>query len=173
MAKYTELLAEYIEKGGVLPASFSSITGFEDLFKKHYCDKEIGFETELLFRMKLEEKADIYIPIYAEKITRLANAWLNYDAPAKVHYTHEYNTFGGGARKSKTTELPFDSTSADPNIINDADAYSDTNNRDNTLTETGTTIDEAQRKIEFLNKEITPLLVKLLDEFKCCFMEVY
>ena len=50
MAKYTTLLAEYLERGGQLPASFALIDGFEDLFKKHYCDKELGFETDLLFQ---------------------------------------------------------------------------------------------------------------------------
>ena len=87
MAKYTELFAEYIEKGGQLPASFSLILGFGDLFKKHYCDKEIGFETELLFYMKLEEKADLYMQKYADRIALIASAWLDYNAPAKVHYT--------------------------------------------------------------------------------------
>ena len=36
MAKYTELFAEYLERGGTLPASFSLIEGFEEIFKKHY-----------------------------------------------------------------------------------------------------------------------------------------
>ena len=63
MAKYTTLLAEYLERGGQLPASFALIDGFEDLFKKHYCDKELGFETDLLFFMKVDELADIYLPL--------------------------------------------------------------------------------------------------------------
>ena len=65
MAKYTELLTEYIENGGTLPTAFSLITGFEDLFIRHFCNYEIGFETETLFAIKLEEKADLYMNLYA------------------------------------------------------------------------------------------------------------
>lgn len=57
MAKYTELFSEYLEGGGELPAAFSQIDGFEDLFIGHFIDKEIGFETEVLFTIKLETKA--------------------------------------------------------------------------------------------------------------------
>ena len=174
MAKYTMLLAEYLERGGTLPASFSLILGFTDLFKKHYCDKEIGFETEALFFMKLDEKADIYMQAYADKIQRLASAWLNYDAPAKVHFTEEYKTFNGGAQHTETTELPFDaSTNIEPSVANDANAYENKDQRATTSRETGMTIDEAQRSVEFLNNKIRPLIVELLDVFKPCFMGVY
>lgn len=173
MAKYTMLFAEYLERGGACPASFSEIQGFEEIFKKHYCDKEIGFETEALFFMKLDEKADLFIDLYKNKITRLASAWLHYDAPAKVHYTEEYKTFNGGKQKAKTTELPFDSETAEASLINDTDAYENKDQRATTINESGQTIDEAQRAVEFLNTKVHSLLVDLLNEFKPCFMGVY
>ena len=71
MAKYTELFAEYLESGGELPAAFDEIVGFKDLFIGNFIDKEIGFETEVLFAIKLETKANIVIPVYAERITAL------------------------------------------------------------------------------------------------------
>lgn len=173
MAKYTMLLAEYLERGGTLPASFSLIEGFLDLFKKHFCDKELGFETELLFFMKLDERADIYMQLYADKISRLASAWTGYDSPAKVRYTTEDKTFNAGKQKAKTTELPFDSETAEASLINETDAYKNEDNNARTETETGKTIDEAQRAIEFLNNKVHSLLVDLLDVFKTCFMQVY
>lgn len=173
MAKYTMLFAEYLERGGACPASFSIINGFEELFKKHYCDKELGFETEALFFMKLDEKADLFMQLYADKISRLASAWTGYDTPAKVRYTQEYKTFNGGAQKAKTTELPFDSETAEASLINDTDAYVNSDNRATTETESGKTIDEAQRAIEFLNNKVHNLLIDLLNEFKTCFMGVY
>lgn len=173
MAKYTMLFAEYLERGGACPASFSLVQGFEEIFKKHYCDKEIGFETEALFFMKLDEKADIYMQLYADKIQRLASAWLGYDAPAKVRFTEEYKTFDGGAQKAKTTELPFDSETAEASLINDTDAYQNKDNTARTETESGKTIDEAQKAIEFLNTKVYSLIVELLDVFKPCFMGVY
>ena len=167
------LFAEYLERGGACPASFSEIQGFEDLFKKHYCDKEIGYETEALFFMKLDEKADLFILPYKDKIARLASAWTGYDSPAKVRYTTEDKTFNGGKQKAKTTELPYDSTTADASLINESDAYENTDASERMERETGKTIDEAQRAIEFLNKRVHNLLIDLLNEFKSCFMGVY
>ena len=173
MAKYTMLFAEYLERGGACPASFSLISGFEEIFKKHYCDKEIGFETEALFFMKLDEKADLFMQLYADKISRLASAWTGYDTPAKVRYTEEYKTFNGGKQKAKTTELPFDSATAEASLINDTDAYENKDQRATTETESGKTIDEAQKAVEFLNTKVHSLLLDLLDVFKPCFMGVY
>ena len=229
MAKYTMLLAEYLERGGQLPATFSLIQGFEDIFKKHYCDKEIGFETELLFFMKLDEKADLYMQLYADKLTRLAHAYDLFDAGAKIRYTiednaksgsktlnagaqheelsetkgaeHEETSFTGGAQHTEGTELPFDSETAEPNIVNDSAEYTNTNevDRDQTInttetdrdayengetfsdegsierreTETGGSLDELQRRIEFVNGKARSLIYELLNEFKNCFMGVY
>lgn len=173
MAKYTMLLAEYLERGGQLPASFSLIDGFEDLFKKHYCDKELGFETELLFYMKLDEKATLYMQAYADKIQRLATAWGILDAPVKTRYTLNERTFTGGAQHGATTELPFDSDTAEPNILNDSDEYTNTESVEHTENEYGDTHDEAIRGIEFLNNKVYSLLNELLLVFKPCFMGVY
>lgn len=172
-AKYTELLYDYLEDGGSLPSSFELIEGFDDLFCMHYFDKEIGFETELIFAMKLQELADIYMQAYADKIALLANAWLGYDAPVKVHYTKEDITFNGGVQHSESTELPINSATAQPSMLNDVDAYENTNSREHTLEESGFTAEEAQKRIEFLTSKVNSLLVELLDVFKSCFMAVY
>lgn len=71
MAKYTELLGEYLENGNELPAIFSTITDFDDFFTARYIDREIGFETEQLFSVKLEGKANYVIPLYSQRITAL------------------------------------------------------------------------------------------------------
>lgn len=173
MAKYTELFAEYLAKGGQLPASFGLITGFEDIFKKYYFDKEIGFETELIFYMKLDMYATLYMQKYADKISRLASAWLEFDAPAKVIYETDTTAFAGGKRKTNTTELPFDSATAEASLINESDAYSDNNTRTLNRSESGATFDEALRRVTFLNESVKNLIIDLLYEFKPCFMVVY
>ena len=172
-AKYTMLFADYLEEGGSLPSSFSLITGFEDIFKKHYCDKELGFETELLFYMKLEEKADLFMQEYADRLTRLAEAYGLFDAGAKVHYTQDYQTFVGGAQHAETTELPLNTSTAQPSVENDSASYTNTDTKAITLTETGGTLDELQRRVEFLNSKAHLLIIDLLNEFKPCFMQVY
>lgn len=72
MAKYTETLAEYMNNGGELPAVFDTINGFSDLFVAKYIDREIGSETEDLFKIKLELKANLVIPAYKARIDEKA-----------------------------------------------------------------------------------------------------
>lgn len=199
MAKYTELFSEYLERGGQLPASFALIDGFEDLFKLHYCDKEIGFETEALFFMKLERTARINVPFYADKIRRLASAYAHFDVPAKVRYergfnqdtqgeqnTRNANTSLNGEQNGYNSELPFDAANASPSMKTHNDAFTNQadgtyhadevinkGERQNETRESGYTPDEAMREVEFLNKEIEPLIQMLLDEFKRLFMQIY
>lgn len=71
MAKYTQLLAEYLEDGGELPAVFSDIEGFKDAFIGEYADCEIGFETPVLFTLKLNTRANVVIPLYSARIADL------------------------------------------------------------------------------------------------------
>lgn len=225
MAKYTELFSEYLERGGQLPASFALIDGFEDLFKLHYCDKEIGFETEALFFMKLERTARINVPFYADKIRRLASAYAHFDVPAKVRYERGFNQDTQGEQNTRTSntnvngkqdtsttstnvngeqngynsELPFDVANASPSMKTHNDAFTNTGTgtfhadettntgsgtfhaddvinkgeRQNETRESGYTPDEAMREVEFLNKEVEPLIQMLLDEFKRLFMQIY
>ena len=225
MAKYTMLLAEYLQKGGQLPASFALIQGFEDLFVAKYCDHEIGFETDELFRIKLEYTANLVMQAYADKIATRAFYWTRAENPVKAYYEktqiktnlgakqrtanettnigervkESSDTTNVGAQENKTTELPFDDTTAEPNTINNLgaredsvshseteDASVDTLERiesedaveNNDLHETwkednGETIDELIRMLEFLNADVTTLVEKCLNEFKPLFMAVY
>ena len=84
MAKYTELLAEYLQSGGQLPAAFDTIDGFSDLFIGHFCDREIGFETPKLFEIKLETRANLVIPIYKERIDQLMQFDTMFNEPTKT-----------------------------------------------------------------------------------------
>ena len=126
MAKYTMLLAEYLQKGGQLPASFSLIQGFEDLFIAKYCDKEIGFETDELFRIKLEYTADLIMKSYADKIATRAIYWTKANNPTKTYYEKTTTLSNIGAQKNKTTDLPFNSVEAEPNSISDLGERQDT-----------------------------------------------
>ena len=173
MAKYTELLAEYLEAGGELPDVFDTIEGFEDLFIAHYCDKEIGFETEALFAVKLELYANIYVPKYAERITALATAWTNASNPTKVHYERYDTTVNAGAQRAQTTDLPFDATTATPSSVTASDAYINTDARITNREESGVTVDEAYNVIDRLNEEVFPIVLRLLRAFEPCFMGVY
>ena len=173
MARYTELFAEYLASGGELPSAFEQITGFTDLFKGYYADKEIGFETEDLFALKLETYANIYIPIYKQRIEDLAEAITGAKNPAKTFYENYSTIINAGKQKGYTTDLPFDSEDAQPSSITESDAYTNTDNKVTNRTEAGATVNEAFYKIDKLNDEVKPLLLKLLKEFKNCFMNIY
>ena len=81
----TELFTRYIANNGgadsALPALFDKIpsitiddevTKFKDAFVLNFCDREIGFETEALFALKLEGRAKLVIPRYVHKLEELS-----------------------------------------------------------------------------------------------------
>ena len=82
--KYTELFTEYIANNGgaenALPSLFDKVpnlttdgevTTFKDAFILNFCDREIGFETEELFALKLESRAKLVLPLYINKLKQL------------------------------------------------------------------------------------------------------
>ena len=173
MAKYTETLQEYLNNGNELPSNFSLIEGFGNLFKAHFGNYEIGFETEELFSLKLNEKAELYMQAYADKIARVADAWENYDDPHKTITDSDSTTFNGGKQRGTTAELPINDASVDPSMVNEQDAYTNVNSRTYQRVERGGNVDEAMRMIDFITKEVSSLKEKLLHEFDTCFMVVY
>ena len=168
MAKYTELFAEYLESGGELPAAFQDIEGFEDAFIQEYCDKEIGFETEALFYIKLEAKANIVIPLYKKKFDALDQALTQLGNPIKTRK----RTFEGGERKGDETVLPINSMSATPSSLSKTEKFTDVE----TITDEGDTVDEAIKKAEFIrnaDNEYWSIFYSCLKEFGDLFMKVY
>ena len=83
---HTELLTQYIANNGgaenALPSLFDKVpnitideevTTFKDAFILNFCDREIGFETEELFALKLEARAKLGLPFYISKLKQLAS----------------------------------------------------------------------------------------------------
>ena len=83
--KYTELFTEYIKNNGgaenALPSLFDKVPSitidgevitFKDAFILNFCDREIGFEIEELFALKLESRAKLVLPFYINKLKQLA-----------------------------------------------------------------------------------------------------
>lgn len=168
MSKYTETLVEFLEGGGSLPAAFAKIEGFEDLFVARYCDKEIGFETEALFQIKLEERAAIIIPAYVKRIQATEAAWLTVTDPTRK----QTRTFNSAEKRSSSSSLPLNAQTAQPSQTAKADAFTDTD----TTTFEGITPDEAIRRAEYFQKldgTAWILLDACLREFENLFMKVY
>lgn len=83
---HTELFTQYIANNGgaenALPSLFGKVpnitiddevTTFKDAFILNFCDREIGFETEELFALKLEARAKLVLPFYINKLNQLAS----------------------------------------------------------------------------------------------------
>lgn len=83
---HTELFTQYIANNGgaekALPTLFDKVqsitiddevTTFKDAFILNFCEREIGFETEELFALKLESRAKLVLPFYISKLKQLAS----------------------------------------------------------------------------------------------------
>ena len=83
---HTELFTQYIANNGgaenALPSLFDKVpsitiddevTTFKDAFILNFCEREIGFETEELFALKLEARAKLVLPFYINKLKQLAS----------------------------------------------------------------------------------------------------
>lgn len=114
---HTELLTQYIaNNGGVdkaLPSLFDKVpnitvddevTTFKDAFILNFCDREIGFETEELFALKLESRAKLVLPFYINKLKQLANIdYIN----AKRTETEKRTNTGNITDNGKDTNTRF------------------------------------------------------------------
>ena len=76
-ANFTEFLRDYLEHGNQLPTTeFAKLDSvfdcdFAEVFTKYYYMREIGFQTEELFKHKLEIFCMVEIPYIIEKATKL------------------------------------------------------------------------------------------------------
>lgn len=174
MAKYTILYGDYINNGGTQPAVFANIQGFADLFLAHFCDKEIGFETEELFNIKLNAYAEIIIPRYKDRIDLLVAFMTNAKGnPTKTHYESHNLTYAQGEQTTDTTELPINATTAEPSLKNKQSGRTDLQSELRTIQDYGQSTEEVLKFIEDLNGKVQILLWNCLSEFDNLFMKVY
>lgn len=172
MARYTELLSEYLETND-LPEIFDQIDGFKEEFTSYYIDREIGFETENLFKIKLENYANVLIPLYVIRLKQVTNAITNFDNPIKTRYDKYTTTFNLGKTKATITNLPFDSQDAEPNAINENDETTNTETREENHTENGLNAIDSYNLLEKLNNRVYSVIFDLLKQFDICFMQTY
>lgn len=109
-AEHTEFFSEYIANNGgaenALPTLFDKvpsitindeITTFKDAFILNFCEREIGFETEELFALKLESRAKLVLPFYISKLNQLASIdYINAKRTESEKRTNTGNITDGG-----------------------------------------------------------------------------
>ena len=129
---HTELFTQYIANNGgaenALPSLFDKVpnitiedevTTFKDAFILNFCDREIGFETEELFALKLESRAKLVLPFYINKLKQLTS--IDYINAKRTE--SENRTSTGKEQNSGTDFIKHDSTG------NVTDGGKDTNTR--------------------------------------------
>ena len=170
MAFYTETLREYINHGNELPESFGLIaqTGydFNTIFFEHFADREIGFETEELFALKVKKVADVWIPQYV-KIIR------NYDSTLeaiKANVTKTTVTENLGETTDKSYDLP---TADDVSGITPTGVAKSLPIANETVTSVGQTPSELEKKVNWFTKRKDNAITSLLSKFENCFMQVF
>ena len=158
--------------GGVLPsASFALISGFEDIFKERFAGSEIGFETEALFALRLDAKAKIVMPVYADKIAAFASAMLGLKVPARGHY--ETKVYGAITtnQNGSVTDLPMTGTAA-PSSTTESGVTTLSHTDLSELLEKITPAEQIQI-LEALNSKVGLIVEDCLNEFKNLFMGIY
>jgi hypothetical protein len=162
MAKFTETFIDWINNGNDFPSSFDVETfpNLKNRFFARYCDCEIGFETENLFKIKFEAVADSKIPLYVSAVKALATSDANVADPIKK------SSNKNGKTRATTTELPFNATSSSPSSIMEADEFT------NGSESSGYTLAEAIAQSDW-NEKIRDMEERLINEFENLFMKVY
>ena len=196
--KYTELFTEYIANNGgaenALPSLFDKVpnlttdgevTTFKDAFILNFCDREIGFETEELFALKLESRAKLVLPFYINKLKQLES--IDYiNAKRSESETREITgniTDGGkdtntrfkGENPLIDTDLTFNAKSVSEQEKNEVGYGKNTNttgseNVTREFTDSGT---EARDLYERILKDTMNVWNEIFKKFDSLFMQVW
>ena len=136
-AEHTEFFSEYIANNGgaenALPALFDKVpnitiddevTTFKDAFILNFCEREIGFETEELFSLKLEARAKLVLPFYISKLNQLASIdYINAKRTESEKRTNTGNITDGG--KDTNTRFKGDNPLIDTSLTFNAKAVTE------------------------------------------------
>lgn len=134
---HTELFTQYIANNGgaenALPSLFDKIpnitiddevTTFKDAFILNFCEREIGFETEELFALKLESRAKFVLPFYISKLNQLASIdYINAKQTESETRTSTGNITDGG--KDTNTRFKGENPLIDTTLTFNAKAVSE------------------------------------------------
>lgn len=134
---HTELLTQYIANNGgaenALPSLFDKVpnitidgevTTFKDAFILNFCEREIGFETEELFALKLESRAKLVLPFYISKLKQLASIdYINAKRTESETRTTTGNITDGG--KDTNTRFKGENPLIDTSLTFNAKAVSE------------------------------------------------
>lgn len=187
-ANYTEFLRDYLVNNDLPETLSNADTAFDIDFKQAFEDyflmREIGFDTEEMFKHALDIKARLNIPYYVEKATKLKILFnQTFESGFSITQTNNLtnaliNDTNTSERKDYATALGGDGTL--PNsALSGGTKQTDTRNSTATNTGTVTTLYSKNPKfnsidaIKAMQEEFTNIIEDCLQSFDCLFMQVF
>lgn len=194
---YTELLTEYVANNGgarnAFPELFGSIHNidFRTMFLLRFCNREIGFETEELFALRLEGKAREVMPLYLKKIDAIEKQIALNSSVIKTYkygetskrtpdltvkndggevVTDNYNNPDSGGSLPADTSLSSESRTTDKSGVKTTGT--EQNERGGQNEEITNIHPREQQEIINAEIELKNVYTALLDEFEPLFMQV-
>ena len=187
-ANYTEFLRDYL-KNNQLPETLSNADtafdiDFKQAFEDYFLMREIGFDTEELFKHELDIKARLNIPFYIEKATALKTLFnQTFESGYSITQTNNLtnalvNDVNTSERKEYQNALGGDGTLPESALSNGVKA---TDTRNSTATNTGTITTVYSKNPKFnsldaikeMQDEFQNVIKDCLDSFDCLFMQVF
>lgn len=187
-ANYTEFLKDYLVNND-LPETLSNADNafdidFKQAFEDHFLMREIGFDTEELFKHELDIKARLNIPFYIQKATALKELFeQTFESGYSITQTNNLtnalvNDVNTSERKEYQTALGSDGTLPESAL---SGGVKSTDTRNSTATNSGTITTVYSKNPKFnsldaikaMQDEFQNVIKDCLDSFDCLFMQVF
>lgn len=189
-ANYTEFLRDYIENGNTLPSILAEVDtafdcNFTEVFTNHFYMREIGFESEELFKHHLSAKANIIIPFYKSKAEKLNSLFTEiFEEGYTITQTNNLtNTVTNEV--TSNVNIEYNTPAGSTEKVLDASAISggneNTNTRNGTNTNAGTITTDYSKNprfnsleaLEKFQNDFKNIIQECLNAFDNLFMQVY
>ena len=188
-ASYTEFLRDYL-KDNTLPASLhdaDEVFGldFLETFKNYFYMREIGFQSEEMFKQKLDVQIDIMLPYYIEKAQDMKRLF-NQIFENGFTITQTNNLTNTIVNETSTdTRIDYNTPAGSTEKVLPASALrggsENTNVRSGANTNTGTITtlyskNPRYNSIEALKEfqtDFKNIIVECLKSFDCLFMQIF
>lgn len=188
-ANYTEFLRDYLVEN-TLPSELDGNDeifdcDFSRIFTDWYLMREIGFESEELFKHHLKAKASVIMPYYKKKAEALKEVFdLTFENGFSITQTNNLtNTIvsdtNTNTRLDYTTPMGLTNNELPSSALSGGSKNTDTREGSNTNTGTITTVYSKNPKfnsLEALTKfqdEFKNIVLDCLKEFDNLFMQIY
>lgn len=187
-ANYTEFLRDYL-KTNELPETLSNADtafdiDFKQAFEDYFLMREIGFDTEELFKHELDIKARLNIPFYKEKAIALKELFeQTFESGYTITQTNNLtnsllNDTNSSERKEYQTALGSDGTLPESAL---SGGVKSTDTRNSTAINSGTITTVYSKNPKFnsldaikaMQDEFQNVIKDCLDSFDCLFMQVF